>query len=314
MGQTFSRSVQSNTDIVNPIRLGIDIGGTRIKSIIVAENGDEIARDIRDTESETADWPTRVRDAIVMTLAAHGPIAGVGLAAPGLAAADGRSISWMKGRLESLEGLDWPSHLALDCPVRVLNDAHAALLGEVARGAARGCENVVMLTLGTGVGGAIMCDGRLLRGHLGRAGHLGHISLDPDGALDIVSTPGSLEDAIGECTLKERSHGRYSTSDKLVEHYLKGDAEARSIWLHSVKALAAAIASIINAVDPERVVVGGGVAEAGDALFDPLNEYLDEFEWRPSRRRVEIVKAELGEFAGAFGAAYHAREEVETSE
>jgi glucokinase len=292
--------------------LGIDIGGTRIKSIVVSEEGDEIARDIRDTESDTADWPSRVRDTVVAALAEHGPIAGAGLAAPGLAAADERSISWMKGRLNSLEGLDWPSLLAIDCPVSVLNDAHAALLGEVARGAAQGCDNVVMLTLGTGVGGAILCDGRLLRGRLGRAGHLGHISLDPDGTRDIVNTPGSLEDAIGECTLKERSHGRYSSSAKLVEHYLDGDAEAGSVWLHSVKALAAGIASIVNAVDPERVVIGGGIAEAGGALFDPLNEYMDEFEWRPDGQRAAIVKAELGELAGAFGAAYHAREFVES--
>jgi len=294
--------------------LGIDIGGTRIKSVVVSDNGDEIARDIRNTESDSADWPARVRDAIVMTVASHGPFAAVGLAAPGLAATDGRSITWMKGRLESLEGLDWPSHLALECPVSVLNDAHAALLGEVSRGAARNCENVIMITLGTGVGGAILCDGHLLRGHLGRAGHLGHISLDPEGTKDIVNTPGSLEDAIGECTLKERSHGRYTTTAKLVEHYRDGDTEARRIWLDSIRHLAAGIVSLINVVDPERIVIGGGIAEAGDALFDPLTENLNSFEWRPNRLRVEIVKAELGEFAGAFGAAYHARKEVEKTE
>jgi len=294
--------------------LGIDIGGTHIKSIVVSGSGDAIARDIRDTESNSADWPARVRDVVVMSVASHGPFASVGIAAPGLAAADGRSISWMKGRLESLEGVDWPSHLALDCPVHVLNDAHAALLGEVSRGAARECKNAVMMTLGTGVGGAILCDGRLLRGHLGRAGHLGHISLDRNGAQDIVNTPGSLEDAIGECTLKERSHGRYSSTAKLVEHYRDGDTEARRIWLDSVQHLAAGIASLINVVDPERVVIGGGIAEAGDDLFDPLNSDLDRFEWRPNQRRVDIMKAELGEFAGAFGAAYHVQKEVETTE
>lgn len=294
--------------------LGIDIGGTRIKSIVVAADGNEVTRDIRDTESESANWPARVRDAVVMTVASHGPFAGVGLAAPGLAAADGRSIAWMKGRLESLEGLDWPDQLALQCPVSVLNDAHAALLGEVSHGAARACANVIMLTLGTGVGGAILCDGHLLRGHLGRAGHLGHLSLNPNGAKDIVNTPGSLEDAIGECSLKERSHGRYTTTAKLIEHYRDGDTEARRIWLNSIQHLAAGLASLINVVDPQRIVIGGGIAEAGDALFDPLNDDLDQFEWRPNGERVEIVKAELGEFAGAFGAAYHVQKEVENAE
>lgn len=291
--------------------LGIDIGGTRIKSIVVSDNGDEIARDVRDTESKAADWPAYVRDAIATTVTRHGPFAGVGLAAPGLAAPDGRTISWMQGRLESLEGLDWPSHLALDCPVRVLNDAHAALLGEVSRGAARGCAHVVLLTLGTGVGGAILSDGRLMRGHLGRAGHLGHLSLDPNGALDIANTPGSLEDAIGECTLSQRSNGRYTTSREMVQDHLAGDTEAGKIWLDSIQYLAAGIASLINAVDPQRVVIGGGVAEAGDALFGPLNEFLDKYEWQPHGTRVEIVKAELGGFAGAFGAAYHVQQEVE---
>ncbi len=291
--------------------IGIDIGGTRIKSIVVSQDSDEYTRDARDTESESTDWPVRVRDALVMSNAKHGPFAGVGLAAPGMAAADGRSITWMKGRLESLEGLDWPDHLAMECPVHVLNDAHAALLGEVAFGAARGCDNVIMLTLGTGVGGAILCDGHLLRGHLGRAGHLGHISLDPDGATDIVNTPGSLENAMGECTLKERSNGRYTATTKLVEDYLDGDTEARRIWLDSIQHLAAGIASLINVVDPQRIVIGGGIAEAGDALFGPLNEMLSRFEWCPTGKPVEIVNAELGEFAGAFGAAYHARKEVE---
>jgi glucokinase len=294
--------------------LGIDIGGTRIKSVAIAADGTEIIRDVRDTESGSADWPARVRDAVVMSVAGHGPFAGIGLAAPGLAAADGRSITWMKGRLESLEGLDWPDHLALDCPVRVLNDAHAALLGEVGNGAARGCANVVMLTLGTGVGGAIVCDGRLLRGHLGRAGHLGHISLDPGGGLDIVNTPGSLEDAIGECTLEDRSHGRYTSTAKLLEHVHEGDDEARAIWLRSVKALAAGLASIINVVDPARIVIGGGIAQAGADLFDTLRDDLGRFEWRPDGAAVEIVPAVLGEFAGAFGAAYHARQTVENAE
>src|SRR5262249_34524652 len=126
------------------------------------------------------------------------PAARIGVAAPGIAAPDGRAIWWMQGRVAEVQGFDWTAHLRRGAHVPVLNDAQAALLGEAWRGAATGLSNVVMLTLGTGVGGSAIVDGQLLRGHLGRAGHLGHICLDVNGERDIFNTPGSLEQAIGE--------------------------------------------------------------------------------------------------------------------
>jgi glucokinase len=170
-------------------------------------------------------------------------------------------------------------------------------------GAARGFKNVILLTLGTGVGGAAMVDGRLLRGHIGRAGHLGHSSLDPDGPPDCAGTPGSIEVAIGNCTIEERSGGRFHTTHDLIAAHLKGDAEASEIWLKSVKALAAAVCSFINILDPEAVIVGGGIARAGAALFGPLQRFLERMEWRPGGHRARILPAQLGEYAGAFGAA-----------
>jgi glucokinase len=234
-----------------------------------------------------------------------GPAGSIGVASPGLVARDGRSIAWMMGRLESVMGVDWTELLQRDKRVPVLNDAHAALLGEVWLGAARGARDTVMLTLGTGVGGAILCDGRLLKGHLGRAGHLGHLSMDPDGVKDIVNTPGSLEDAIGECTLARRTNGQYQSTKALVEAHRTGDAAAGRIWLRSVKTLAAGMASIANAVDPEVFILGGGIAGAGDALMTPLQKYLDEFEWRPTGQAVRVVLATLGDESGALGAAWN---------
>src|SRR5207248_10157438 len=140
----------------------------------------------------------------------------VGVSAPGLAAADRRCISHMPRRLQGLEGLDWTEFLGVGRPVPVLNDAHAALLGECWIGAAQGLQNVAMLTLGTGVGGAAMVDGKLLRGHVGRAGHLGHICLNPYGTPGITGTPGSLENAIGNCTIEERTLGRFRSTHDLV--------------------------------------------------------------------------------------------------
>lgn len=284
--------------------IGLDVGGTTLKALAFAADGTPLADQCAPTGDDgTAAWRERARALVRQLNAASPQPARVGVAAPGLPAADGRSIAYMPNRLAGLEGLDWQEWLAMDAPVPVFNDAKAALLGEVLRGAARGASNVILLTLGTGVGGAAMVDGRILHGQLGRAGHLGHLSLDPNGVRDIINTPGSLEDAMGECTLRARSDGRFHTTRELVAAFRDGSPEATSIWLHSVRALAAAIAGMINVLDPEIVCVGGGIAEAGDALFEPLRRELDLFEWRPGGARVRIVKSALGENAGAIGAA-----------
>jgi len=211
----------------------------------------------------------------------------------------------MPGKLQGLEGLNWTDFLQTSHPVPVLNDAHAALLGEAWVGAAAGYRNVVLLTLGTGVGGAILADGRLFKGHIGRAGHLGHISLNPDGPPDIVGTPGSLEQTIGNSTLPVRSGGRFSSTRQLVEAHLKGDAEATDVWLRSLYNLAAGITSIINALDPEVIILGGGIAQAGPALFEPLARFVERVEWRPQGESVRIIPAALGDLAGTLGAACH---------
>lgn len=288
--------------------LGIDIGATNIKAVAVSPAGKlltEVNTPTGDTGSKS--WMGNV---LLARQRVHDTMNAVpkwtGLAAPGLAAKNQRSIRHMPGRLAGLEGLNWQKAFQAKGMVPVLNDAHAALLGELWQGAAHGKPNAILLTLGTGVGGAACVDGRLLRGNLGRAGHLGHISLNPDGAPDIVKTPGSLEDAIGECSIRARSKGRFATTKELVTASNRGDADARNIWLTSVRALAAAIASLINVLDPAVVVIGGGIAKARASLFRPLTQYLDEFEWRPGGARVRIVPARLGESAGAFGAAWNA--------
>src|SRR5258705_7213646 len=287
--------------------LGIDLGGSSIKAIAVTPVGAVLSRhNIEFDPAQNMEWAEIIRVLVHQVQRERdAPAAGIGLSAPGLAAADGRSIACMPERLQGLEGLDWTEFLGGSKPVPVLNDAHAALLGEVWVGAARGFQNVIMLTLGTGVGGAAMVDGRLLRGHIGRAGHLGHSSLDPDGPPDCAGTPGSLEVAIGNCTIQERSGGRFHTTHELIAAHLKSDAEASEIWLKSVKALAAGICSFINVLDPEAVIVGGGIARAGAALFGPLQRFLERMEWRPDGHRARILPAQLGELAGAFGAAHN---------
>jgi glucokinase len=288
--------------------LGIDLGGSSIKAIAVTTAGEALSRhNIEFDPDKKMEWADKIRMLVGQIEGERCAAAdSIGLSAPGLAAADGRSIACMPERLQGLEGLDWTTFLGVSKAVPVLNDAHAALLGEAWAGAARGFQNVIMLTLGTGVGGAAMVDGRLLRGQIGRAGHLGHSSLDPDGPPDCAGTPGSLEVAIGNCTIQTRSGGRFQTTQDLIAAHLKGDAEASEIWLKSVKALAAAVCSDINILDPEAVIIGGGIARAGAALFGPLQRFLERIEWRPGGHRARIIPAQLGELAGAFGAAFNA--------
>lgn len=288
-----------------PYLIGVDLGGTRIKVLALSEEGVEIDRLI--AGSDGAEWAARVRSLVDDLQGRLGPALAIGIAAPGLAAADGKSIAHMPGRLPGLEGLDWTSHLASPRPVPVLNDAHAALLGEVWRGAAAGRRNVLLITLGTGVGGAVMCDGRLLHGHLGRAGHVGHITLNSAGRPDIVGTPGSLEDAVGNHTLDERSGGRYHDTAALAADVERGLPHAVELWSRLTRDLAAGIVSLVNVVDPEIILLGGGISRAGNTLLDPLRRAMDPIEWRPGGMRVRLVTTLLGDVAGAYGAARQAQ-------
>lgn len=290
---------------VERIVFGIDVGGTHVKGLALAADGSVLAEESLPTQDNgDLSWRLQV-EALFASLQRRFPhVTAVGLCAPGLASHDEGSIRSMPGRLQGLENLVWSDVLKI--PTVVLNDAHAALLGEAWLGAARGIDHALLLTLGTGVGGAALVDGKLIRGHLGRAGHLGHLSLNPDGPADIVGTPGSLEDAIGDCTVAQRTQGRFATTAALVAAATAGDAFAQSVWMRSIRALAAALAGLINAFDPHTIVIGGGIAAAGDALFGPLRVALDAMEWRIGDFRVAVVPAQLGSRAGAFGAAYRA--------
>jgi len=116
--------------------------------------------------------------------------------------------------------------------------------------------------------------------------------------------PGSLEVAIGNDNIRARSRGRFETTHALVDAYRAGDAGAAQIWMASVRALGCAIGSFANILDPEAVIIGGGIARSGEALFEPLQKILDEVEWRPGGGQVKLLPASLGELAGAYGAAW----------
>lgn len=291
--------------------IGIDLGGTLIKgaafdleSGALLRKDDAPTRDGERLDGEPA-FVVAARQLMEKLEAAEGGTAElVGVSSPGLANRAATHIVSMPGRLAGLEKLEWGKALAR--PAAVLNDAHAALMGEVWQGAATGVRDVFLLTLGTGVGGAIVADGRLLRGRHGKGGHLGHVSLDFMGPPDICGAPGALEDMIGNHNVSERSAGRFSSTRDLVAAMKEGDNGARAVWDRSIRALAAAVASYANVLDPELVLIGGGISQAWDEIEPGLIRWMDEFEWRPGGARVEIRRAALGEWAGAYGAVYFA--------
>jgi glucokinase len=207
----------------------------------------------------------------------------------------------MPGRLEGLENFEWKDYLK--CPAYVLNDGVAALVAEAKTGAAKESVNAIMVTLGTGVGGALLINKQPYQGSFNKAGHIGHMVIDSSGDADVTNMPGSLEECIGNCTIEKRSNGKFSSTQELLNAYRNGDELAKQVWLTSVKKLAIGLASASNFISPDTIIVGGGISEANDDLFIPLNKWFDEFEWQPGGIRPQIMKAVHGDLAGAIGAA-----------
>jgi glucokinase len=288
--------------------LGIDLGGTRIKGVIVNSTGLIIHQTILPTnDNHESTWKYTLKEVVNDLIEKSGQknIA-VGISAPGLPDKNNKSIAFMPGRMEGLENFIWEEFLGL--PTFILNDGVAALVAEAKFGVAAGQQNVAMFTLGTGVGGAMLINGFPYGGMGNKAGHFGHMVVDYNGDQDVTGMPGSLEECIGNYNILKRSNGRFSSTHELVESYNNGDPFATEIWLKSVNQLAIGLASIINIISPEMIVLGGGIVEAGEALFTPLNDFLDKYEWRPGGHKCIIVKAQFGEVAGAIGAACFAEE------
>lgn len=290
------------------LAIGIDLGATNIKGVLISSDGEiiqqvnyPIPEDVGQVQGDH--WKNEVRNAIgVLRGKANRAVSVIGLAAPGIANSDNTAISHMPGRLLGLENFIWQNFLEED-HVPVLNDAHAALMGEIGFGVGQGYQNVVMLTLGTGVGGAIFINGELYQGNNQMAGHLGHISVDSHGAAAITKVPGSLEDAVGSASVSRRTYGHFNSVQDLAKAYSLGDTLGTYFWLNSVRDLAVGISALTNAISPELVILGGGIANADDALFKPLTEFLNIYEWAPGGNKIKIRKAKFQEYAGAIGAA-----------
>ena len=293
------------------LTIGIDLGGTRIKGVVI----DAIGNVLHQTYTPTNDGEGEIwKEAIAKTVhelrqKVPGEKIAVGISAPGLPNKENTTIAFMPGRLDGLENFVWSDYL--NCSAYVLNDGVAALVAEAKTGAAKNSTNAIMITLGTGVGGALLINKQPYQGSFNKAGHIGHMVIDSNGDADVTNMPGSLEECIGNCTVEKRSKGKFTSTHELLEAYRNNDEFAKQVWLVSVKKLAIGLASASNFISPDTIVVGGGIAEANDDLFLPLNKWFDEFEWQPGGIRPQIVKAVHGDLAGAIGAACFAMSKSE---
>ena len=241
-------------------------------------------------------------------VAAHGPVAAAGAGVPGL-------FDETSGQIVFLPNLPaaWTGHRVRDqlagrlgVPVALLNDARAFTLAESRMGAAAGCSTVVCLTLGTGVGGGVVVDGRLRMGPHGRAGELGHQVIQLDGPPCGCGNRGCVEAFAAGAALCRL--GGQPSPEAVFAAAAAGDERAAAAVRVTVGRLAVGIANLVTVLWPERVVVGGGVAAAGEQLFGPLRVAVAAAAPLVDPGAYEIVPAALGPAAGAIGAALWAKE------
>lgn len=288
---------------MNYAAIGIDLGGTRIKGVALDQEGNQLEQVYTPTQDNAGQhWKTAIKETVnKLQQKLQGNPHVIGISAPGIPDEHNAAISFMPGRLQGLEGFNWTDYL--NQKTYVANDAIAAMAAEAKYGEAKGIKHAIMLTLGTGVGGAILINGQIYQGAFQKAGHLGHMTVDSEGENDICNLPGSLEEAIGNCSIEKRSLGKYTYTHQLLDDYRKGVPFACWLWLSSVRKLSIAIASLTNILSPEKIILGGGITEAGKDLFDPLASFMEMYEWRAGGNKVEIVKAKFGDLSGAIGAA-----------
>lgn len=309
--------------------IGIDAGGTKLLGGVVDEHLDVEHRVRRVWLGEDERGVLDAFAAMAEEARALAPeVEAVGFGIPSL-------VDWASGASLSsvhlpLEGVPFRElmHERLGLPVYVDNDTNAAVLAEQRRGAARGASHVVMLTVGTGIGGGLILGGELYRGSGGAGAELGHVVVELDGPPCQGDCPGrgcleamasgtaiareaieaarsSPESALGEALA---AGGRGIDASLVVALALAGDRAAGQVLELTGRRLGAGITSLVNIFNPEIVVIGGGVAAAGDLLLDPAREVLAERALRPSREQVQVVPAAFGPDAGMLGAALMALE------
>ena len=297
--------------------LGIDFGGTSIKSGLVRDGA--VLFHGNPIETQACRGREEIIDALVALVGQvgeHGEeIAAIGIGLPGLV----DSVGGVVHELTNVPGFDEVPlrailHERTGLPVTIENDAKAMAYGEWKFGAARDGRHVVCVTLGTGVGGALILDGRLHRGAQLGAGEIGHLSIDYRGKPGPFGNFGCLEEYVGNVQIAERAVRRYGEAGTartveecspldLQKAALAGDTVARKLWEDLGTELGAALASVVWVINPDTIVIGGGVAKAGELIFEPVRRTIRARTSEIINRDLRVVPAALGNDAGIIGSA-----------
>jgi len=293
--------------------LGIDIGGTNIKSVIVDNSGGSLAISSRDIEAtNTAEGVSGVLEQVLQicdrVAETYPEVERIGIGVPGL-------YDEQTGELVMLPNVpgDWQGvplrgivTRASGRNVCIINDARAFTLAEHRIGAGRGSTNMLGVTLGTGVGGGLIIGGKLYLGYNGRAGEIGHQTIVPDGPLCGCGNHGCLEALVRARTITAMSG--YKTVEETVNAARHGDSRAHEAIMHAARYLGIGLANIVTIFTPDAIVIGGGIAHSGDFLFKPMQQEIKKRVKTTDPAKVTIKAAELGIWAGAIGAALFSME------
>ena len=303
--------------VVASRHLGLDLGATNLKWAVVAQAGESWTRRATgQVATRIGPDPAGVPAAVVAQLAEvaatacadWGPILSIGIGVPGLydpATGATRFLVNVPGPWAG-HPVAGPVGAAVGLPAFLINDARAFGLAELRLGAGRGARSMVGLTLGTGIGGVLVIDGRVHDGHDGTAGEIGHQTINPDGPWCNCGNRGCLE-AFARADQIAAACGTAS-AEEAVRAADRGDPRARAGLAEIGRYLGIGIANMITVVAPDRVVVGGGIAAAGQVLFAPIRAEIARRVRTTSIEDVTLVRAELGTWAGAIGAAVHGAE------
>jgi glucokinase len=293
--------------------LGLDLGGTNIKWVVAERRQGEWSAIDRDQVATLAEAGPAAVVARLATVGAEAVVrwpgvASVGIGVPGLYDPAQGTTRWLVNLPGDWAGVPMAGAVgdALGLPAYLINDARAFGLAELRMGAGRGASTMVGFTLGTGVGGVIVVDGRVHQGHDGTAGELGHQTIEPDGPWCGCGNRGCLE-AFVRADQIAAACGTASAKEAVAQARA-GDARAVEGIAQIGRYLGIGIANMIVIATPDRVVIGGGVSAAADLLVGPIQAELRRRVHVTSLERVEIVAAELGTWAGAIGAAIHGAE------
>ncbi len=307
-----------------PLAIGIDFGGTSVKTGVLYRGNliDEAPR----IETQQFDSATplihKINETITDLRSQHPGIAAIGVGMPGF-------VDFPTGMVHNLTNVKGWQKIYLkrelneltNLPVTVENDANCMAYAEWKRGAGRGLQHLVAITLGTGVGGGLVVDGRMVRGANFVAGELGQSSIDYQGPAGAYGNHGSLEDYVGNQQITDLAYAAYTKAGQtkqrsecepaqLATLANQGDTIALAIWDQIAQKLSTSLMNCCWLLNPQAIIIGGGVAKAGPLLFTPLDKHLRAQLSPPFKENLSILPARFGNEAGIVGAATLALEEA----